>query len=153
MINLSDILSSSCLLQFLELLIGLQRPLVTLQQLGILTRKHLSSLLIALQLPLQPSQCRNSELTAIGLTIGTTMTYRIVDGQGRHMFNALEGAVVVAFPLAGRRELISAALYFPSESVHETVAVVPSLERTTVAIPEASSLTVSETGNAALPLE
>ena len=73
------------------------------------------------------------------------------------VFPALSVAVamIVAFPLAGKRDLISAALYLLSvgSRVHETVVSVPSLERTTPAIPEPVSLTVRDTGNAAFLLE
>ena len=66
------------------------RPSLALQDSTVLAHEHLLRLSITLQLPLQPSQGSNCELTTMGLTIGTAMPYGEVDGTGRHVVNAVE---------------------------------------------------------------
>ena len=78
------------LFQFIELLVFLQSPLLALQESGGAALEHLRSLLVALQLPLQPGQSRNSEFSTMRLTIGTAMTYGEVHSKSRYVVDAME---------------------------------------------------------------
>ena len=76
--------------QLLEQLVGFYCPSLTLLQSTRLTKQHLSGFGFTFELPVEPSNGRDTELTAMRLTIGSTMSNRIVDSNSRHVVDAME---------------------------------------------------------------
>ena len=78
------------LLQLLEGFVLLDGPVFAVEEGRLLADEHFGSLLVALQLPVEPGQGGDGELAAVRLTVGTAMTYGIVDGAGRYVADEVE---------------------------------------------------------------
>jgi len=76
--------------QLLEKLIALDRPSLTLLESAWIAEQHLASFSIALELPIEPGNGRNAELATMRLTIGASMTDRIVDSYDWHVVDTME---------------------------------------------------------------
>ena len=61
------------LFQLFEEFVGLEGPILALEELRILADEHLGGLFVALQLPLEPGEGGNGELATVRLTISASV--------------------------------------------------------------------------------
>ena len=84
------------LFQLFEEFVRLEGPILALEELRVLADEHLGGLLVALQLPLEPSKGGNGELATVRLTISASVPYWEVDGTAGNMLDALEVVHTIA---------------------------------------------------------
>ena len=102
------------LLQAVELVVLLYRPVFTLRDFAVFAYEHLGCLLITFQLPIQPSQSNNGELATMRLTVSAAMTYGEVGGTSWHVVDAMEvvHTVLVCYVSLAAKEIHDGRMYF-----------------------------------------